>query len=540
VVLILIWLKPSKGFAATLWGVSNTTAVRMTATPIASSPPPAKSFPAIWPGFDSAPPAQRLRVLLGAIVVAAIAVGFAAAGAKFLNDPDTLWHIAVGKDIWLTKSFPHVDAYSHSFAGEPWIAKEWLSQLILYAAFAAGGWNGVALAAIAVMLIVTWQLYWPLSAQLKPVIAAAVTVGSLSMCADVFVARPHILVLPLIILFVQRLWTAALEKRAPSYWMLGVISVWSNMHASVTFGFVVAFLAFLLYLHETHDFRSKTAVHWIVFLALCPVASMVHPYGFESIWSTITIVKSEALPYITEWRAFSAPQDTKVELVLLGLLTALLASRFRTNIVTALFVILLVHMYLTHTRFIYLLFTLTPLLLVRDFAAQFPSLAFANWAREVENSALERRLAASAGVVVPVIAALLLVGGVAIKTGANWSPPGTVYPIDAINAARDYGVRGNVLNEYNFGGALIFSGQKTFIDGRADRLFQNGFIPQIADSMRVEGGEILRQQINDYNIDWTIVKPNDGRVSHLDAMPGWRRIYEDEFAVVHVAPDRKN
>lgn len=483
--------------------------------------------------FETAAPAQRLRAFLGVIVVAAMAVGFAAAGPKFLNDPDTLWHIAVGKDIWLTKSFPLVDAYSHSFVGEPWIAKEWLSQLILYAAFAAGGWNGVALMAIAVMLVVTWQLYWPLSARLKPVMAGAITVGCLSIASDVFIARPHIIALPLIILFVQKLWTAAQEKQAPSFWMLGVLCIWSNMHASFTFGFVAAFLAFLLYLHETRDFRSTRTLHWVAFLALCPVASMAHPYGFESIWSTVTIVESEALPYITEWRAFSLPQDMKVEMVMLAALAIALASGFRTSIVAALFLCLLLHMYLTHTRFTYLLFTMAPLLFARDISMQFPSLSFARWARDMETSALERTLAKSARVAVPVIIALVAAGGAAIGAGAHWSPPGTSYPTEAIKAARDFGVSGNVLNEYNFGGALIFEGEKTFVDGRADRLFQDGFIPRISDSMKADGAEVLRQQIKSHDIGWSIIKPNDGRVSHFDAMPDWRLIYKDEFAVVY-------
>jgi len=480
-------------------------------------------------------PAVRLRALIGVVVVAAMAIGFLAAGPQFLNDPDTLWHVAVGKDIWLTKSFPHADAYSHTFAGEPWIAKEWLSQIILYAAFVAGGWNGVALATIAVLLFVTWRLYGAMSAHLKPIVAAAVTVGALSLGSDVFVARPHVLVLPVIMIFVQGVWTAAQDRRAPSFWLLAVMCVWSNMHASFTFGFAAAFLAFLFYLYETRDLRSKTAMQWVALGALLPVAAMVHPYGFESIWSTVTIVENEALPYITEWRAFSLPQDTKVELALLGLLVLALVSGFRVQVVTALFLCLLLHMYMTHTRFTYLLFTLAPLLMVRDVAAQFPTLSYAAWAREAETSPTERMLAANARLAIPIILAVIAAGAAAIGARANWTPPGTSYPIAAIKAAEDYGVAGNVLNEYNFGGALIFEGEKTFVDGRADRLFQQGFIPNIAASMKPDGADILRQQIDDYGIGWSIVKPSDGRAAHFGAM-GWRRIYDGEFAVVYAAP----
>lgn len=499
-----------------------------------SSPPAfVGKLPLIGPAFERADPAQRVRGLLGVFLIVAMAVGAVSAGAKFLNDPDTLWHIAVGQDIWLTKSFPHVDAYSHSFAGEPWIAKEWLSQLILYAAFIAGGWNGVAMLAIAVMLLVTCQIYGALSHHIRPILAVAVTAGCLAVASDVFVARPHILALPVIIFFVHKLWTAAQSHQAPSFWMLGMICLWSNMHASFTFGFVAAFLAFLFYLNETRDFRSKGTMHWIVFLGLCPVAAMVHPYGFESIWSTITIVESEALPFISEWRAFSLPQDMKVEIVLLAALVLAMVSGFRVNVVSALFLCLLLHMYLTHTRFTYLLFSLAPLLLVRDVATQFPSLSFDQWARDVEKSEFEQKLANGAGAAVPLLLAFLAAGGAAIGAGAKWTPPGTSYPIQAIHAAHDYGVSGNVLNDYNFGGALIFEGEKTFIDGRADRLFQNGFIPAIASSMRAEGEVNLRQHVTDYKIGWSIIQPTDGRAIHFDALPGWKRIYEDEFAIVH-------
>jgi len=503
--------------------------------------PSAFAFSAIRPAqtllLGFAAPAQRVRLLLGAIITIAMAAGFIAAGPQFLNDPDTLWHITVGKDIWQTKDFPHIDAYSHSFAGAPWIAKEWLSQIILYTAYSAGGWNGVVLLTVTILLVVLWQVYWSLSAQLKPVIAGAIAVGCLSMSGDVLVARPHIIVLPFIVLFVQKAWSAAQEKRAPSFWLLGVMCLWANLHASFTFGFVAAFLAFLSYLLETRDLKSGRTVRWIVFLALCPIASIIHPYGFEAIWSTLSVAESEALPYIQEWRAFSASEDFKVEAVMLGLLAALLASRFRTNIGTALFICLLIHLYFTHTRFVYLLFMLTPLLVARDIALQFPALSFRQWARTVETSSMERGLARAASIGVPVAAAALIGGALFIQGAARWTPPATSYPINAINAARTYGVEGNVLNEYAFGGALIFEGAPTFLDGRADRLFQGGFMHDIEKSMNIDGGGILRKQIDDYGIGWSIMRPADGRAALLDNIPGWSRIYEDEFAVVHAASD---
>ena len=41
--------------------------------------------------------------------------------------------------------FPETDGFSHTFFGKPWIAKEWLSQVLLALAFEIGGWPGVVM-----------------------------------------------------------------------------------------------------------------------------------------------------------------------------------------------------------------------------------------------------------------------------------------------------------------------------------------------------------------------------------------------------------
>ena len=74
----------------------------------------------------------------------ALVAGLLGVSEKMLQDPDTQWHIAVGRWIWESHSVPWIDVFSHTLAGSDWIAKEWLSQLIFYGAFAAAGWRGVA------------------------------------------------------------------------------------------------------------------------------------------------------------------------------------------------------------------------------------------------------------------------------------------------------------------------------------------------------------------------------------------------------------
>jgi len=62
-------------------------------------------------------------------------------GERLLNDPDTYWHIATGRWIWAHAAVPTSDPFSHTLAGAPWLAHEWLSELILASAYAALGWR---------------------------------------------------------------------------------------------------------------------------------------------------------------------------------------------------------------------------------------------------------------------------------------------------------------------------------------------------------------------------------------------------------------
>src|ERR1700754_5062370 len=70
-------------------------------------------------------------------------------GLPLLADPDSHWHIAVGRWILQHGAVPYVDTYSFTLPGQPWIAKEWLSQVLMAGAYEIGGWAGVVVLAAA-------------------------------------------------------------------------------------------------------------------------------------------------------------------------------------------------------------------------------------------------------------------------------------------------------------------------------------------------------------------------------------------------------
>jgi hypothetical protein len=105
-------------------------------------------------------------------------------------------------------------------------------------------------------------------------------------------------------------------------------------------------------------------------------------------------------------------------------------------------------------------------------------------------------------------------------------------PAAALAAAGAMGVSGPVFNEFGFGGYLIFKGVPTFIDGRME-LYGNEFLDRYLAAQR--GAQpALSELLDRYHIAWTFLSPDAGAVMQLDQLPGWRRAYADDQAVIHV------
>ncbi len=82
-----------------------------------------------------------------------------------------------------------------------------------------------------------------------------------------------------------------------------------------------------------------------------------------------------------------------------------------------------------------------------------------------------------------------------------------------------------VLNDYSFGGYLIFAGVRPFIDSRAE-LYGDAALQRYAALIRPDP-KALDAAIRRYGIRWSILAPSSPIVSELDARPGWHRLHSD-------------
>ena len=109
-----------------------------------------------------------------------------------------------------------------------------------------------------------------------------------------------------------------------------------------------------------------------------------------------------------------------------------------------------------------------------------------------------------------------------------------VTPSDALAAVSADHVEGPVLNEYSFGGYLIFRGIKPFIDGRY--LYGDAFITQYMQALTLTSDGLPRL-LAEYHIAWTLLAPKTPANSVLAHLLGWHRLYADDIAVIYACDE---
>jgi hypothetical protein len=80
---------------------------------------------------------------------------------------------------------------------------------------------------------------------------------------------------------------------------------------------------------------------------------------------------------------------------------------------------------------------------------------------------------------------------------------------------------------------LIASDFPPFIDGRAD-LYSEKFVLDFYSAVEAHKVDTLLRLLNEYRIDATLLVAASPAAQVLDHVQGWKRLYADETAVIHV------
>ncbi|MEP6695255.1 MAG: hypothetical protein ABJA34_00085 [Pseudonocardiales bacterium] len=171
---------------------------------------------------------------LGEVVPWLAVLAFGLQGLRPTTDSDLWWHLRTGEWIAAHHRLPAADQWSFA-SSRPWILHEWLSQLLLYAGYRAGGYSGVlilrslALAAIAAVVVVQCRKR---GSWLHTTIAALFGLATVEPGAA---ARPQLASFLLMAILGPALLEAARRGRPP-LWLIPFMWLWASLHGLWTVG----------------------------------------------------------------------------------------------------------------------------------------------------------------------------------------------------------------------------------------------------------------------------------------------------------------
>lgn len=463
--------------------------------------------------------AARWRVPAALAMAALFYLLLLALGGRLLNDADTFWQIALGDWIVANGAVPHTDTFSWTVAGQPWISSQWLAQVIFAQAHALAGWSGVVVVSAAAIALAFGLLARFLMTRLAAGPALALTTAALVLASPHLVARPHALALPVMVAWAAGIMRAADENRAPSLWLLPLMALWANLHGGFTFGILfAAALGLEAFLNAAPAARMQVVQRWTIFGLGAVLAACVTPYGPESVLVTGRILGlGQALSLIGEWQ----PQDFSTfagfELVLLGGIAYALYRGLTLPPMRLIILLGLLHMALGASRNSELLGLIAPLVIAAPLAVQLGRAGPREPAR-----------------LVPTLAMIAMLAGVSITLprALHYAPRAAIAPAAAVEAVKASG-KTHLINDYDFGGYLIAQGVKPYIDGRTE-LYGEAFVMRHHDALALKNVGLFLHLLRSENIDVTLLAPATPAVSLLDRLDGWKRVYADGTAVVHV------
>lgn len=464
-----------------------------------------------------------------------VAIGLATAtfltvSGRF-NDPDLWWHLKTGQVIWTTGSIPSTDLFSFTAQGQPWTAHEWLAQLGIYGVYAAGGYGGLMLALGLVSSLIFIGVYLLCWMETKNVLAAflggltAWFFGTVSLAARPLLLGHLFLVAELLILELAR------RRSRRWLWCLPpLFAVWANCHGSYYFGLGVigvywlsSFLTGEWGAIESRAWDAKgrktlTAVLFLSVAAVCctPVGVRLLLYPLKTIFQ-----QRGGLNASQEWLP-PDPREIRAVAMLLGIGAILLAAAARkmTLQLRELALILVAFaLAIEHTRMLFLFGIVAAPALARLIAA----VVGPDRGRDhpVANAILMLACAAAMIAWFPSAAGL--------RDQVRKSSPQA-----AVEYIRRAGLPGPMLNEYVFGGYLIwaFPEQKVFIDGRSDVYEWTGVLEEFGRWATLSEDPAVLLDKRGIRL---CILASGGRMTYvMPRLPGWRKAYADDVASVYV------
>lgn len=485
--------------------------------------------------------AKNIFILIGMIFIFFLAL-------RPPNDPDMGWHIMNGK--YLSENHYQIakkDIFSHSMPDFPLIMHEWVNDIAIFNIYNYFGFFGITLfyafIITAAFVIAAWgvsaKTEYKIIAALLGIIAGAYIIGTKAQMFSLLGLASTVCI---IFKFRKNPQTKLIN------WLPLIFLIWVNFHGGFAAGLFclglflgLEFLKkFWLYIFEKKkkvniiaNWLKGSSLSWKVLeklsfiFSLSILATLINPYGWRLYIEVVTTVfDSYAKATIQEWLPFNATNPIAFQLetylILLGLL---LLMSFRKIDFTYLS-ISLVFLYLAFSSWRHV-----PVFII---------ISIPFWVAIVEQLAGAElsKLINRKWFLFLFFLALVVVGYQKIKiippsySLERLSQEGN-YPLGAVKYLKENPIEGNLFNEYNWGGFLIwqYPEKKVYIDGRMAswRVGDRRILEEFNKTMEHKDG--WENILNKYNVSRALVYNNtSNEIAFLNL--GWKVAYRDYLSIV--------
>ncbi|QAU45098.1 hypothetical protein [Bradyrhizobium guangzhouense] len=475
----------------------------------------------------SLPVARAQRNLAPLCVAAASFLLLLVSGDSLLHDPDTLWQIKVGQWILDHHAVPWTDFYSLTRQGEVWLSTSWLSQVLFATTYSHWGWAGPVILTAAAIALAMGLLLAFLQRHLDLPYALVFCLLAMTLAAPHLLARPHVLALPVMVAWSGALMTAADRGRAPSFLLLPLMVLWANLHGGFVLGLaLVGAIGLEALWCAAPARRPALMLRWAAFGVGALAASCCTPYGVDTLLGAARILSlGKSFSVIAEWRPADFSAFNPFAGALLGLLGLALTRSLTLSPPRVLLILGTTWMALAHVRSIETFGVIVPLVLAQPLSG---------WFRSVPDASRGLRMAPGAPGALAAVAIMLAAASASAAFAArhSFAFSATQTPVAAVDVLAERKAA-RIFNSYGFGGYLIVRDIRPFVDGRSELYGEKFLMDYFAaeDGRDVAG---LLRMLDENKIDATLLTADSPAAQMLDHVAGWKRIYTDKIAVVHV------
>jgi hypothetical protein len=472
-----------------------------------------------------ASPAVRRGALIGLVGTSLLVAVSLMHG---LTDPDYFWHHATGQLILDTGALPNVDPFSFTRLGAPWIADQWLAEVLITAMSSVGlGWGLALFGFVAGVGILALMLALLTRGTTVGAVAGAAA-PALWLCGLYATMRPQVLSWSILGVELALLCVITPRTRWLALLLPPIFALWTNLHGLWVVGLAVGFI----YLCFTLLGRTPMAPRrrWVAITGLLSAAAvLLTPYGIRGIaylWNFADLGDWGAR-HLAEWQSPNFHDPAVLPLLGLIVVIVILGNRNTDGwLAAAAYFGVALSLYAVRNAPVAAVLAM-PLVASELTARSRPGPAHAG---SLVSNAPRARAALEAIAASAVIIAALWVGLTHYQQSDRLVDR---FPVAAVDRLTEVLPDARVLAHYGWGGYVIDrmwrAGARVFVDGR-NHLYGDSVLNEY--SAIVAGDPEWEHLIARYRVTAILLRPDAALVHGIAQSAGWCEVFRDRLQVL--------